>query len=204
MRSLAVPIDTLRTDPTNARTHSGESIRVIKNSLEKFGQRAPIIAQVAKNGAPHIVRAGNGRLEAARLLKWEYIAAVIVDEPDVDAVAFAITDNRAAELAEWDIDKLLDNVAVIEHLGLETAGFTDETLADIIGSAHEKELPEIPDPDGLSVIDKREAQVTYTISFDTVDQHKRFVKFLKKLKGDYPDIPTAAGRLDRFIGMSGD
>jgi hypothetical protein len=46
-----------------------------------------------------IVRAGNGRVLAARELGWTHLACVVVDESEVEATAFAIADNRSAELA---------------------------------------------------------------------------------------------------------
>jgi len=111
LRSLAVPLAELVPDPANARTHDEANLAAIRGSLRKFGQRAPLVVQ--QQGM--IVRAGNGRLEAARQLGWTHVAAIIVDEDDIDAVTFAIADNRTAELAAWDttaLDRLLRTINV--------------------------------------------------------------------------------------------
>lgn len=72
-----------------------KNIETIKASLARFGQRTPLVVQ--RQGM--IVRKGNGTLEAARALGWGIIAALVVDEGDVPATAYALADNRSGELA---------------------------------------------------------------------------------------------------------
>jgi ParB-like chromosome segregation protein Spo0J len=102
LQHLAVPIAELVPDAANARKHDERNLAAIRGSLRQFGQRAPLVVQ--QQGM--IVRAGNGRLAAALQLGWTHIATLVVAEDNVDAVAFAITDNRTAELADWDTDTL--------------------------------------------------------------------------------------------------
>jgi hypothetical protein len=102
LEHLAVSIDQLHHDPSNARKHGQKNLEAIKASLHKFGQRKPIIVQ--KDGM--VVRAGNGTLAAAKELGWKQIAAVVLDDDNATASQFAIADNRTAELAEWDEDIL--------------------------------------------------------------------------------------------------
>ena len=59
---LAIPIDQLHHDPSNARVYSDRNIEAIKSSLAMFGQIKPVVVQ----RAGMIVRAGNGTLAAAR------------------------------------------------------------------------------------------------------------------------------------------
>lgn len=98
LRALAVPIESLTIDPKNARKHSRRNLDAIKKSLETFGQRLPIAVQ--KDG--RIVMAGNGRTQAAVELGWTHIAALVFDDDQQEALAFALADNRTAELGEWD------------------------------------------------------------------------------------------------------
>ncbi len=129
LRKLAVPTDSLTLDPANARTHSPKNLAAIKASLTRFGQRLPIVVQ--REGM--IVRAGNGRVMAARELGWTHIAAVVCDDENIDAVAFAIADNRSAELADWDDAAL---AALLDELPAETVadlGFDDDDLAALAG-----------------------------------------------------------------------
>jgi hypothetical protein len=98
LRQFAVRADSLVHDPTNARVHGERNLQAICDSLKRFGQDQPLVVQ--RQGM--IVRKGNGRLEAARAMGWEYVAAVVVEESDWEAVARALADNRSAELAQWD------------------------------------------------------------------------------------------------------
>jgi hypothetical protein len=114
LRSLAVPVDDLTLDPRNARKHDERNLQVIKASLLQFNQRLPLVVQ----RAGMIVRAGNGRLMVARQLGWKHIAAVVADDADEAAKAFALVDNRSAELAEWN-----DEVLALEFDDLTSKGF---------------------------------------------------------------------------------
>jgi ParB family chromosome partitioning protein len=127
---LALPIGDLLEDPSNARLHNEQNINAIKSSLQKFGQRKPVVL----NKRSGIVLAGNGTLTAARSLGWEYLATVIVDDDPATATGFAIADNRTAELAEWD-DEVLARLleAVEEEMPAVELGFTDEDLAELLG-----------------------------------------------------------------------
>ena len=87
LASLAHPIDGLNLDPKNARAHDEASVQVIRDSLRRFGQRKPIVVQ--RGGM--LVRAGNGLVMAARAEGWTHVAAVVVDESDVEATRSLIT-----------------------------------------------------------------------------------------------------------------
>jgi hypothetical protein len=119
LRRLAVPVSSLNLDPANARKHDERNLAAIKSawpasdsgcrwwSRDRGWSFAPAMAALA-----------------ARELGWAHVAAVVVDESEVEATTFAIADNRSAELAEWD----------------------DETLARLLES-----LPEEPSPRPASV-----------------------------------------------------
>lgn len=142
LRSLALPIASLTLDPANARKHPERNLAAVENSLRRFGQRIPIVVQ--KQGM--VVRAGNARLDCAKKLGWTHIAALVVDESDVTATAFAIADNRTAELAQWDDDVL----AAILH-SLQTAdfpiidiGFSLEDLQSLTSDSELRTVGELP------------------------------------------------------------
>lgn len=113
LRNLLVDVSELCPDPANARLHSRGNIEAIKTSLSKLGQHVPIVVQ--KEGM--IVRVGNARLTAAKELGWTHIAAVIIDENNVDAVARAVADNRTAEMSHWDYDVLEEVVQALDQEG---------------------------------------------------------------------------------------
>lgn len=147
LRTLAVPVDSLNLDPSNARTHPEKNLAAIKASLARFGQRQPVVVQ--REGM--VVRAGNGRVMAARALGWTHVAALVVDESAIDATAFAIADNRTSDLAEWDDGTLARLLESLPSDLKEAAGYDDkdmkELLASLGGDVVEDEAPEpLPDP----------------------------------------------------------
>jgi DNA modification methylase len=113
-------ISDLTLDPQNARTHSQKNLNAIKASLTQFGQRKPIV--ITSEG---LVLAGNGTLEAAKSLGWDHIDVTItpVDWDLNTARAYALADNRTAELAEWD-----ENVLAKQLLELIDVDFDIESL----------------------------------------------------------------------------
>lgn len=111
----------LTLDPNNARRHSARNIEVIVNSLREFGQRKPIVVT-----ADGLVVAGNGTLEAIRTLAWDYVDVVYVPTTwtDEQIKAFALVDNRAAELAEWDTSVLAEQlIDLSDLLDIQSFGF---------------------------------------------------------------------------------
>jgi len=144
LRSLAVPIDSIDVDPANARKHGEENISAIRASLRVYGQRKPIVV----NRRTNTVEAGSGSLVAARELGWSHIAAVFVDDDSMTAAGFAISDNRTAELAEWDqaaLEATLRSLVVDdEELKKMIDDMAEEVLIPSPVEIVEDEVPEPP------------------------------------------------------------
>lgn len=117
--SLLVPVGLLTLDPENAREHSESNIETIKTSLKEFSQRKPIV--VRKDGM--VVTAGNGTLTAAKALGWTHIAALICEDDEEEAKAWALVDNRSAELATWNYERLVQ-----DFVSLRETRFDPSTL----------------------------------------------------------------------------
>ncbi|MCC6672174.1 MAG: site-specific DNA-methyltransferase [Planctomycetes bacterium] len=150
LRALAVPIASLTLDPANARLHSERNLEAIQASLVRFGQRAPVVVQ--KKGM--VVRAGNGRVAAARALGWTHIAALLVDDGDAEATAYAIADNRTSELAAWDeaaLARLLRSLEAEDGIDVAVTGFTRDEVDRLFAEAFPEEAAppmedEVPPP----------------------------------------------------------
>jgi ParB-like chromosome segregation protein Spo0J len=123
-------ISSLSADPANARRHPERNLDQIKASLRRFGQQKPIVVD-----ANNVVRAGNGTLAAAKSLGWKTIAAVRSELAKTELTAYAITDNRSAELAEWDHEILSLTLSDPE---IGDVGFLPEEIDKLIG----RPLPE--------------------------------------------------------------
>jgi DNA modification methylase len=143
MQLTTTKIAELSLDPSNVRKHSRRNLDAIKASLRKFGQQKPIVVD-----AKGIVLAGNGTLTAAQELGWTEIQIVRTELAGVEATAFAIADNRTAELAEWEEDKLsqvLQSLKVEDADLLAATGY-DAAEVDKMSKAEvsEDEVPEPP------------------------------------------------------------
>jgi len=147
-------VDELANDPANARKHDERSIESIKASLLRFGQQKPIV--VDEN---NVVRAGNGTLEAARQLGWSKIAVVMTDLRGDELKAFAIADNRTADLSYWDPDRLLEQLNEFslenEEL-LKAVSFTEKEIFDLMNEGNEDEA-------GLGVSEKYTRKIAVPI-----------------------------------------
>jgi DNA modification methylase len=142
MKLTTTKITELSLDPSNVRKHSRRNLDAIKASLRKFGQQKPIVVD-----AKGIVLAGNGTLTAAQELGWTEIQIVRTELAGVEATAFAIADNRTAELAEWEEDKLAQ---VLQSLNVEDADLLAATGYDAAEvdkmSKEEVTEDEVPEP----------------------------------------------------------
>ena len=143
MNHQTIAVADLSLDPSNVRKHSRRNLDAIKASLRKFGQQKPIVVD-----AKGIVLAGNGTLTAAQELGWTEIQIVRTELAGVEATAFAIADNRTAELAEWEEDKLsqvLQSLKVEDADLLAATGY-DAAEVDKMSKAEvtEDEVPEPP------------------------------------------------------------
>jgi DNA modification methylase len=125
MQLESMKLTDLVSDPNNARQHDDKNLEAIKGSLTQFGQRKPIVI-----GKGDVVIAGNGTLAAAKALGWASIEVVRVpDDWTADqAKAFALADNRTAELASWDEMVLATQVIELKEAGFEVADFGFEAI----------------------------------------------------------------------------
>ena len=113
-----LPISAVEFDPHNARVRTERSSYMIKESLQKFGPLRSLVGQRLPDGRI-IVRAGNGTLEEAgqigidkvRIIERradELVVVVADDLDEKDWKSYAIADNRASDLSDWDTGVLAE------------------------------------------------------------------------------------------------
>jgi site-specific DNA-methyltransferase (adenine-specific) len=145
LESLAADIGALKLLPGNPRRGD---VAAVARSLDTFGQRKPIVA--LRDGT---VIAGNHTLQAAQSLGWEKIAVVWVDDDDATAKAFALADNRTAELGDYDNQALADLIAAVAEADadlLAASGWTSSDLTELLATLEPEQLPTVlTDPDDI-------------------------------------------------------
>ncbi len=150
---LAAPIGELQFDPANARKHAEKSISAIAASLRVYGQLKPVVARRDNK----VVVAGNGTLLAALSLNWTHLAVVWVDMDAATAAGFAISDNRTAELSEWDAEALS---ALLREANTEEDPRLSEMLAELakemkLEPAEEASADEEAAPDQSDMLEEK-------------------------------------------------
>ena len=142
LRGLARPVDGLRTLEGNPRRGD---VAAVKRSLQRFGQRKPIVAR--DDGT---VIAGNHTLLAARELGWSEIAVVGTDDDDATAKAYALADNRTSALGSFDMADLAAMAVEVHAVDPElllAASFTEADLNALLAGQHVP--PKLNDPDDV-------------------------------------------------------
>ena len=123
-------VDELIPYVNNARTHSDEQVTQIASSIKEFGFNNPILTD-GENG----VIAGHGRLLAAKKLGLETVPTIeLAGLTEAQKKAYILADNKIALNSGWDEELLkieLDDLQ-LQGIDLETVGFSDEELQNII------------------------------------------------------------------------
>lgn len=169
-------VSALKFDPNNARKHGEKNILAIKESLSRFGQRRAIVV------FGDVVIAGNGTLEAARQLGWKEVSITRVPEDwsEEEARAYALADNRTAELAEWDSKMLADTLADLDSSGWKIQELGFEPI----------EQPEATDWENALAATANEKkpiqQITFTLHDDQAEIVRNALEAAKDL-GDFGD-----------------
>jgi DNA modification methylase len=111
----AVALDHIKPHPRNPRTHSKKQIRQIADSIQAVGFAAPVV--IDETG---MLLAGHGRLEAAKLLGLKRIPAVVIEGlSEARKRALLLADNRIAQSAGWDRERLADELTTLPELLVE-------------------------------------------------------------------------------------
>lgn len=146
-------ISALTPNPRNARKHPDEQVRKLAANIERFGFLVPIIVDDG-----NLIVAGHGRWMAARLLDLDTVPTIRASfVSDKERRAFALADNRLAELSDWDAKLLGEELSFLfeERYDIETLGFStsdlDFSIPAVTPPAREPEAFELPDPDASAV-----------------------------------------------------
>lgn len=144
-------VHTLQAAKRNTRTHSAKQIKQIAESIRAFGFINPILVDHSDR-----IVAGHGRVEAARKLGLTTVPVLCLTHlSDAELRAYALADNRIAELSGWDKEilaiELADLIAIDCNLDLSLTGFHHAEIDLIIqaeGQASDPsdEIPDVPPP----------------------------------------------------------
>jgi DNA modification methylase len=111
-----LPVTDLIPYVKNAKRHSASQIKKLQQSITAFGFTNPILLSSTNE-----VITGHGRLEAAKKMGIPLVPTIRLDHLSIDQCrALRISDNRLAELADWDYELLHPELMELTELNFST------------------------------------------------------------------------------------
>ncbi len=132
-----VKIEELKENPKNPNKHSQEQINLLAEVIKKTGVRAPITVSKLSG----LIVKGHGRLEAAKVagLKQFPVEYQHFDNAEEEMSAL-LADNKIAELAEIDNEKLKEIFNEFNFDDLMATGYSEEEFKELTEIFEETEL----------------------------------------------------------------
>ena len=120
-----------------------EAVKYVAESIKQFGFKVPIV--IDKN---NVIVAGHTRYKASKKLGLKEVPCIVADDLTEEQIkAYRLADNKVAELAEWDIDLLGEELDGILDIDMGDFGFdlsVEEEEKEAVEDEFEMELPEEP------------------------------------------------------------
>jgi len=136
------PIDGLVPYARNARTHTAEQIAQIAASMREWGWTCPVLVDESDT-----IIAGHARIEAAKRLGWTEVPVVVARGwSEAQKKAYVLADNKLAENAGWDKDRLVGELEALRELAfdLSLTGFGGDELRKLLQSGGNTDPDEVP------------------------------------------------------------
>jgi ParB-like chromosome segregation protein Spo0J len=97
-----VPIDSIKSNPRNAKEHPEQQIALLAENIRKFGFNHPILIDETNTTI-----GGYARIAAARRLGLKEVPAIrLIGLSPQEKRALALADNKLAELGRWNPEML--------------------------------------------------------------------------------------------------
>ena len=129
MKIQNLPLDQIHPYEKNPRINDA-AVEAVSKSIKEFGFNSPIVVD-----AQHVIICGHTRLEAAKRLGLATAPVFVAThlKPE-QARAYRIADNKSAELSEWNLQLLRDELLAIQEDGTDMGnlGFDTNELEELM------------------------------------------------------------------------
>ena len=116
---IQMNIDDLVLYENNPRNNDG-AVDAVAASINSFGFKVPIIIDKS-----NVVVCGHTRVKASKKLGMTEVPCIVADDLNEEQIkAFRLADNKVSELAEWNMDKLAEELKQID-MDMLQFGFED-------------------------------------------------------------------------------
>jgi DNA modification methylase len=138
-------LDQVKLGEIKLRRHTRRQINKLSKNIDRFGFLVPVI--VDANG---VLITGHGRIEAARQLGLARVPAIRATHLTTEELrAFAIADNRLAELSDWDRDVLKSELGFLVSLDfdldMDLTGFEMPEIEIILADGEDQAVEDADD-----------------------------------------------------------
>ena len=149
MQIVNLKLGDIKPYENNPRINEG-AVESLAKIIKDLGFRNPILLN-----KDHVIIEGHTRWEACKRLGMESMPCIIEEDltPEQEA-ALRIADNKVAEIAEWDEEKLKVEVKLLQEAGFDLSllAFHDDELDALLGGeavtpgqTEENQVPEVPE-----------------------------------------------------------
>jgi site-specific DNA-methyltransferase (adenine-specific) len=131
----------------NNPRNNEKAVDAVAESINQFGFKVPIVID-----KDCVIVAGHTRVKAAKQIGMTSVPCVIADDLTEEQLkAYRLADNKTAELAEWDFEKLHEELKALNAFDMDIFGF--DTLPDIMNEMNDSTEISIDD-----ILDKEETK----------------------------------------------
>ena len=126
MEIVHIAISDITPYEKNAKSHPKKQVDLLAENITRFGFTTPCLIDKDNN-----LIAGHGRLEAIKTLNWNEVPCVRMENLTEDEVkALRLADNKLAEMSEWDMSLVTDELKELDDDLLDLTGFDKDLIVE--------------------------------------------------------------------------
>lgn len=128
LRVQEVPVSELKPWEGNPRVND-HAVEAVTRSIRAFGFNVPILCDEERT-----IVAGHTRWKAAVALGLATVPVITLRLTESQRKAFSVADNKTAEIADWDCQRLIDTIEQLQNLDIDLAalGYSDSELRALL------------------------------------------------------------------------
>ena len=126
MKVIEMKMDDVKPYENNPRNNE-EAVDGVANSIKQFGWQQPIVVD-----KENVIIVGHTRYKAAQKLGLKVVPVVVAELSEEKAKAYRLADNKTNEAAEWNFDKLQEELDKIINIDMSDFGFDVDNIIDEI------------------------------------------------------------------------
>lgn len=118
MQIIEKRLEELKVYENNPRNND-KAVNAVAESILQFGFKVPLVIDTND-----VIVCGHTRLKASKKLGLDTVPCIVADDLTEEQIkAFRLADNKTAELAEWDVSKLEEELKALAEMDFDMSAF---------------------------------------------------------------------------------